>query len=79
LDASAAVQRARLRARGDAETFLDQHVAFADWMRQHVVDPSYRPEVVLQNGWSSRRWDRWLRDADRSTANAEADRGSIDL
>lgn len=62
LDASEKVQRARLLARGDDPSLLPNHVGFADWMRQHVVDPGYRPEVVQHNGWSEMCWDRPVED-----------------
>jgi broad-specificity NMP kinase len=62
LDVSEASQRARLMARGDDESLIPQHVAFAEWMRRHVVDHRYRPDVILQNSWSEMRWDRWVGD-----------------
>jgi hypothetical protein len=63
LDASEESQRARLVARGDDQSLLPHHVAFAQWMRHHVVDHRYRPDVILQNSWSAMRWDRWNSDA----------------
>lgn len=60
LDAKEAAQTARLRARGDDLDFLPHHVAFADWMRHHVVDPRYRPEVLTGNAWPAMRWERWV-------------------
>jgi hypothetical protein len=62
LDASAESQRRRLAARGDDSSLIARHVAFAEWMRHHVVDHRYRPEVILQDSWSDMRWDRWMRD-----------------
>jgi hypothetical protein len=62
LDASEESQRARLLARGDDRSLVDRHVAFAEWMRHHVVDHRYRPDVILQDAWSEMRWDRWIRD-----------------
>jgi hypothetical protein len=35
-------------------------VAFADWMRLHVVDHRHRPEVITRNAWPQMRWDRWV-------------------
>ena len=61
LDASEESQRARLVARGDDQSLIPHHVAFAQWMRHHVVDHRYRPDVILQNSWSAMRWDRWNR------------------
>jgi hypothetical protein len=62
LDASEESQRARLVARGDDQSLIPHHVAFAQWMRHHVVDHRYRPDVILQNSWSAMRWDRWNSD-----------------
>ncbi len=62
LHAEPEVQLARLVARGDPPEYFDRHVAFADWMRHHVVDPSYRPEVLIQEGWPEMRWERWRED-----------------
>lgn len=60
LDAQESAQTERLLERGDAAPFVSHHVAFADWMRHHVVDHRQRPEVITQNGWSQMRWDRLL-------------------
>jgi energy-coupling factor transporter ATP-binding protein EcfA2 len=59
LDCSEAVQRERLTRRGDQVAWLDHHVAFAAWMRGHVRDPGYRPEVIQGAGWEEMRWERW--------------------
>lgn len=61
LDAAPHAQRARLLARGDDPELLPHHLAFADWMRQHVTDHRHRPEILLQDGWEAMRWERWLR------------------
>ena len=58
LDANAATQTARLTRRGDDPQYLVHHVAFADWMRHHVVDPRYQPEVLTQDSWPEMRWER---------------------
>ena len=60
LDAGERAQTARLLERGDDPKYLGHHVAFADWMRQHVVDHRHRPEVITQNAWPQMRWDRWV-------------------
>ena len=60
LDAAEKVQTARLLERGDDSRFIPHHVAFADWMRHHVVDHRHRPEVITQNAWPEMRWDRWV-------------------
>jgi hypothetical protein len=66
LDASAEAQRSRLAGRGEDASLIPRHVAFAEWMRRHVIDHRYRPEVILQDGWSDMRWERWTGD-ERST------------
>ena len=60
LDVAPEAQRARLIARGDDPALLPQHVAFAEWMRQHVADPGHRPDVIMGGGWDQMRWDRWV-------------------
>ncbi len=62
LDAAEKAQTARLLERGDDPKYIGHHVAFADWMRQHVVDQHHRPEVIMQNAWPQMRWDRWVGD-----------------
>jgi hypothetical protein len=60
LDAAEKAHTARLLERGDDATFIRHHVAFADWMRRHVVDHRHRPEVIIQDGWPQMRWERWV-------------------
>lgn len=60
LDASEAAQTDRLTLRGDDASFIRSHVAFARWMRRHVVDPGHRPDVITQNAWPEMRWERWV-------------------
>jgi hypothetical protein len=60
LDAEARSQSARLDARQDPMELRHRHLAFADWMRVHAVDPSYLPEVVTTESWESMCWDRWV-------------------
>jgi hypothetical protein len=59
LDVSKEAQIQRLTTRGDAPELIPQHVAFAEWMRHHVADPRYRPEVIIDNGWEKMCWDVW--------------------
>jgi hypothetical protein len=40
--------------------FIRHQVAFAGWMRHHVIDHRHRPEVITQNAWPQMRWDRWV-------------------
>lgn len=60
LDAGEEAQTARLLERGDDSNFIRHHVAFADWMRHHVVDHRHRPEVITRNAWPQMRWERWV-------------------
>jgi hypothetical protein len=59
LDVSPEPQARRLMERGDDPALLPRHKAFADWMREHAVNPGYRPEVIMQGAWDRMRWDRW--------------------
>ena len=59
LDCRPDVQRERLRRRGDPPDAIPHHLAFAEWMRGHVQDPAWRPEVITTAGWDEMRWDRW--------------------
>jgi hypothetical protein len=58
LDVDEATQRDRLRRRGEPEELLGSHVAFADWMRRHAVDPRHMPHVLSTGGWQVMRWSR---------------------
>ena len=60
LDASADAQRERLLRRGDDPALIPRHAAFAEWMRRHVVDLDYRPDVITGGGWEEMKWDRWV-------------------
>jgi hypothetical protein len=60
LDADAPSQSARLEERQDPPELRHLHLAFADWMRAHAVDPSYVPEAVTNDSWEGMRWDRWI-------------------
>ena len=59
LDISPNKQIERLTQRGDAPHYFPAHVAFAEWMRHHVTDHRYRPEVILNGGWEKMRWETW--------------------
>ena len=59
LDASPERQIERLRLRGDPADLIPHHVAFAEWMRLHVVNHRHRPEVIINQGWDEMRWEVW--------------------
>lgn len=60
LDATPEEQIRRLAKRGEDPVLFPRHVAFADWMREHLTNPGHMPEVIMQNGWEEMRWDRWV-------------------
>jgi hypothetical protein len=60
LDADADAQSARLDARQDPPEGRDRHLAYAEWLHRHVVDPDHLPEAITSDGWSQMRWDRWV-------------------
>lgn len=62
LDVSPEKQIERLTLRGDPVELIPRHVAFADWMRQHVRDHRYRPDVIMKDGWEEMRWEVWTAD-----------------
>jgi hypothetical protein len=62
LDASPERQTERLKLRGDNADLIPHHVAFAEWMRRHVVDHRHRPEVIINQGWEQMRWHVWNSD-----------------
>jgi hypothetical protein len=62
LDISPEKQIERLTQRGDAPELIPHHVAFAEWMRHHVIDHRYRPEVIINGGWEKMRWHVWNSD-----------------
>jgi hypothetical protein len=60
LDASEDSQRLRLMERGDDPALIPHHIAFADWMREHIINPRHRLEVIRQDGWEKMQWGRWI-------------------
>ncbi|MBL9127347.1 MAG: hypothetical protein JNL97_06860 [Verrucomicrobiales bacterium] len=64
LDAGEKAQIARLSERGDDSKYVRHHVAFAEWMRHHVLDHRHRPEVITGNAWPEMRWERWVGSAE---------------
>jgi len=65
IDCDDATRASRLAARGP-EWFartggdLDAYLAWAEWMRRHAADPTWRQEVIRQaDSPSELRWERW--------------------
>jgi hypothetical protein len=59
LHCSAEVRRERLIGRGEDPNQLDAHVAFGDWLHEHTLDPTHKPDVIRVPGSVEMRWDRW--------------------
>ena len=57
LDCADKARLARLRARGPVD--LQAQLNWADWMRRHASDPSWRQDVIQQAGAAGMRWERW--------------------
>lgn len=58
LDADTETQTARLQKRGEPDEHLPLHLGFAQWMREHAVDPVPRLDVISSSGWEAMQWDR---------------------
>jgi hypothetical protein len=62
VDVADEVRRARLAERDpgrwDAPA-VDAFLGWAAWHRQHALDPSHRPDVIVENGWPEMAWHRW--------------------
>lgn len=37
----------------------EAHLRWAEWMRRHAEDPTWRPEVIQQGSSDALRWERW--------------------
>ena len=59
LHASPERQTERLNLRGDPPDLIPAHLAFAEWMRHHVMDHRHQPEVIINQGWNQMRWYVW--------------------
>jgi hypothetical protein len=71
LDCDDEARIARLRARGP-EWFvqtagdLQDHLDWAEWMRRHARDPTWRPEVIRREATEGEmRWSEWTADDPR--------------
>jgi hypothetical protein len=59
LDANEEAQTARLQGRDGTLDLLPNNLGYAEWMRRHATDPSHMPFVLVDNGWSEMKWERW--------------------
>ncbi|MFD5233196.1 hypothetical protein ACFWJ5_32655 [Streptomyces qaidamensis] len=62
VDATAPVRRARLAERDPGRCgpkAIDAYTGWAAWHRKHALDPSHRPDVIIDNSWPEMVWHRW--------------------
>ncbi|MDN0193874.1 hypothetical protein [Streptomyces sp. S.PNR 29] len=62
VDVADEVRRARLAERdpGRWDTqAVDAFLGWAEWHRNHALDPRHRPRVIVDDGWSEMVWNRW--------------------
>lgn len=64
LDASEEAHRTRLARRGDPFELLPLHIAYAQWMREHAVDPLPGMHVLTSDGAPGMQWERLEAAAD---------------
>lgn len=58
LDITPEAQTRRLTQRGDPQELFPLHLTFAQWMREHAVDPLSRSQAITDEGASGMQWDR---------------------
>ncbi|PNG20559.1 hypothetical protein [Streptomyces cahuitamycinicus] len=62
VDVADPVRRARLAERDvgrwDSQA-IDAFLGWAEWHRKHAVDPSHRPDVIIDDSWPEMVWSRW--------------------
>jgi hypothetical protein len=64
LDCDDETRMTRIRVRGRrwlarVPGELQDYFNWAEWMRRHAVDPSWRQEIVRDGGAEGMRWERW--------------------
>jgi hypothetical protein len=64
LDCDDKTRVGRIRARGPGwldrvPGDLQDHLNWAEWMRQHARNPTWRQHVIRQGGAEGMRWERW--------------------
>lgn len=74
IDCDDATRSARIRARGEWwfertagdlqaaytwEDWIERHLSWAKWLRDHAADPTSRPDVILVPGEIDMVWSRW--------------------
>ncbi len=48
----------RLRKRHEPESLIPNHLAWADWLRQHATNPVHVLEAITTDAWAEMNWDR---------------------
>jgi hypothetical protein len=59
LDCDDGTRLKRIQARGYLPGKLQDHLDWAEWMRRHARDPSWRQDVIRGAGVAEMRWERW--------------------
>ncbi|MGW1053478.1 hypothetical protein [Streptomyces sp. NPDC002521] len=62
VDVAPSVRRARLVERDPGRwstQAIDSYLRWAAWHRKHALDPSHRPDVIIEDGWPEMAWHRW--------------------
>ncbi|EST26946.1 hypothetical protein [Streptomyces roseochromogenus] len=62
VDVAPPVRRARLAERDPGRwntQAIDAYLRWAAWHRKHALDPSHRPDVIIEDGWPEMAWHRW--------------------
>lgn len=58
LDCSDSVRVDRMRRLGTDEPTMEM-LSWAAWLRVHAVDPTWCPEVIMQDSYDLMNWDNW--------------------
>jgi hypothetical protein len=64
LDCDDETRSARLHERGSASFArssgdLEAYLSWAEWMRGHATDPTWQPDVILEQADDDAHWERW--------------------
>ncbi|TFV32616.1 hypothetical protein E4K10_22780 [Streptomyces sp. T1317-0309] len=62
VDVADPVRRTRLAEREPGRwgsPAVDAFLGWAEWHRKHALDPSHRPDVIIDDGWPEMAWRRW--------------------
>ncbi|MGY4978296.1 hypothetical protein ACWCYL_14180 [Streptomyces sp. 900105755] len=62
VDVADPVRRTRLAERDPGRwdsPAIDAFLGWAEWHRKHALDPSHRPDVIIDDSWPEMAWRRW--------------------